>query len=257
MKTIKAIRARCGGLWLALVLLAAWVPLLAQEGERGPLTDTWVLWTRDGHQTQIEAALRAHAAWRKQAGEPRTWQIYQPVIGADLGHYVIRSEGHHWRDFDAAAAWAQSSRADDVYFRDVGPHVARVEHYVVMDDVAHSRWIERDDYRYFGVSRFAPRPGTRPQVLEAMGRIHKALADGGWPRGYAILWTMGGAGGFTVVEGFASYAEMAEPEPDFVQTLGKALGEQAAADTLRQFASAMERIDYTVYVHRPDLSTPR
>ncbi|MBB5016009.1 hypothetical protein HNQ58_001919 [Rehaibacterium terrae] len=24
-----------------------------------------------------------------------------------------------------------------------------------------------------------------------------------------------------------------------------------------QFISAMERIDYTVYVHRPDLSTPR
>ncbi|MGA9340718.1 MAG: hypothetical protein WBV61_00100 [Rhodanobacteraceae bacterium] len=231
---------------------------MAAKDAPGTVATTWVMWPKEGQTQQFEAALKAHAAWRKTAGEGFTWSIYQPVVGSDLTLYVVRSGQHHWKDMDEEAAWEASSGADKKFDTDVGPYVARVEHYFSETDTKLSHWVESPDYKYFGVTEYATKPGTYGERLDAMNKIQKAIVDEKWPYPYEISNSIGGKGGMLIVDPMKSYADMADPNPSLMQVLAKSLGsDAAAAATMKQFGSTIDHSDYTVYMYRPDLSTPK
>ncbi|MEO6076386.1 MAG: hypothetical protein ABIP56_06245 [Dokdonella sp.] len=224
----------------------------------GNIATMWLIWPKAGDEMKFESAVKQHAAWRKSAGENMVWQMYQPIVGKDLGYYVIRSGNHHWKDFDANAEWHKSAKADEAFSRDVGPFVERAEHYFEESDLKDSHWIESDDYRYFGVTNYTPKSGTGADREDAIKKIHKAVTDGKWPYGYQINYGIGGAEMMTVVVGYKSYADMAEPDPSMMKMLATSLGsEDAAKATLKQFGSSVDGSDYTVVESRPDLSTPK
>lgn len=226
--------------------------------EMGNIATVWLMWPKAGAEAKFENALKEHAAWRKSAGENMSWSMYQPVVGKDLGYYGIRSGNHHWKDFDANAAWHKSAKADEAFARDVGPFVERVEHYFEQSDLEDSHWIESDDYRYFGVTDYAPKSGTGADREDAIKKIHKAVTDAKWPYGYEINYGIGGEDRMTVVVGYKSYADMADPDPSMGKVLATSLGsEDAAKATLKQFSSSVEGSEYTVYEYRADLSTQK
>ncbi len=54
-----------------------------------------------------------------------------------------------------------------------------------------------------------------------------------------------------------SYADMAGPSPDLVEAMAKHMGgRDKAADKMTAIQSAIEAGTTTLFVHRPDLSTP-
>jgi hypothetical protein len=219
------------------------------------IADRWVLWPKPGHTKEFEAAVKEHAAWRKKAGEPFAWTTYQPIVGTDITYYVIRSDDHQWKDFDAEDAWSTKAKADDAYEQQVGVHVARVEHYFEETDADHSNYATGKEYKYFGVTSRHLKSGSRADVVSAVGKIHKALQDAKWPYHYRLAWLIGGENTFRIVIPMKSYADMADPDPSVHSVVSKALGEDAANATMKQFSSSFEDDDYTVYAVRPDLST--
>lgn len=224
----------------------------------GNITTLWLIWPKAGEEMKFESALKQHAAWRKSAGEGMEWHMYQPIVGKDLGYYVIRSGNHHWKDFDANAAWHKSAKADEAFGRDVGPFVDRAEHYFEETNLKDSHWIESDDYRYFGVTKYAPKSGTGADREDAIKKIHKAVTDAKWPFGYSINYVIGGVDTMSVVTAYKSYADMADPEPSLAKVLATSLGsEDAAKATMKQFSSSVEGSTYSVYEYRPDLSTQK
>lgn len=226
--------------------------------EMGKIATMWLIWPKAGDEMKFENALKQHAAWRKNAGENMDWQMYQPIVGKDLGYYAIRSNSHHWKDFDANATWHKSAKADEAFNRDVGPYVDRAEHYFEETDVENSHWIESDDYRYFGVTEYSLKSGAGADRTDAIKKIHKAVTDAKWPYGYAISQPIGGENRMTVVVGYKSYADMADPDPSMAKVLTTSLGsEDAAKATLKQFGSSVEGSNYMVVEHRADLSTPK
>lgn len=226
--------------------------------EMGNIATTWLMWPKDGDGAKFESAMKQHIAWRKTGGEGMDWAVYQPVVGKDLGYYAFRSNGHHWKDFDASAAWAKSAKADEAFGRDVGPFVDRMEHYFEEADTKDSNWIPSSDYRYFGVTTYTPKSGTGADREDAIKKIHKAVTDAKWPFGYEINYLIGGADQMNIAVGFKSYADMAEPDPSLGKILATSLGsEDAAKATMKQFGTSIEGSDYTVYEFREDLSTPR
>lgn len=251
-----------GALWALVVLLFAVGIAPAQERTQaepppGEIADVWVLWPKAGHSKQFEDAVKQYVAWRKQAGDPFSWNAYQPHVGDDLDFYVFRSGGHHWADLDGLHQWNERSGNSDQYEKLIAPHVARVEHYYSETDYDHSKWEEREDYRYFRVVNLQVRQGAYGEMMEALGKLHKALVDGKWPRSYSINWTHGGDGGMSVVYPYVNFAGMAEPEKPFMTFLSEQLGSEAAARaTMKQLQSSFEESRSTIYVHRPDLSTP-
>jgi len=242
--------------FVALLLAAAWAPALAEEASPGEISTAWVFWVAPGHQAQFEAATKEHAAWRKSAGEGFHWTVYQPVVGKDLDHYVIRSRGHHWADLDTQAEWQMSSHAVEKYMEQMGPHVTRVEHYLGRDDEKHSHWIP-GDYRYIGLQRLQLVPGAYGRMTEALDKLVEAARAKNFPRSWGVTWAIGGEGRMVVATGFKNYADMAEPDPPFMKVMTDALGSaEAARSTMEQLQGSFSEADYTIYAIRPDLSTP-
>ena len=222
----------------------------------GNIAERWLLWPKTGQTKEFEAALKEHAAWRKKAGESFSWTIYQPIVGSDLTYYVIRSDNHVWKDFDANDAWGTKAKAEDAYDQQVGTHVARAEHFFEETDARHSHWTENKDYKYFGVTTMRLKPGSRGDMMTALDRIQKAFNDEKWPYPYRLAWLIGGDDSLRIVIPMKSYAEMADPDPSVHKVLAKALGsEEAAGTTLKQFSGSFEDEQYTVFAIRPDLST--
>jgi hypothetical protein len=224
----------------------------------GNIATAWMIWPKAGQSSQFEAAIKKYAAWRKSAGESFNWNIYQPVVGKDLGYYVIRSGQHSWKDMDTNAAWEMKANANEEYNKQVGPFTERAEHYFGESDTKHSHWIESSDYKYFGVSSYQKVSGTYAAREEALNKIQKAVEDEKWPYPYEISDVIGGENHMQIVTPMKSYADMADPDPSLMKILAKSLGsEEAAAATMKQFGSTVERSSYTIYVHRADLSTPK
>jgi hypothetical protein len=223
----------------------------------GNIADRWVLWPKPGEAKQFEAGVKEHAAWRKKNGEPFTWITYQPIVGSDLTYYVIRSDDHQWKDYDAEDAWSTKAKADDAYEQQVGQHVARVEHYFEETDTAHSNYTMGKEFKFFGVTTRHLKSGSRGDLMGAIAAIHKAFQDQKWPYHYRLAWLIGGDDAFRVIIPMRNYAEMADPDPSVRQVLAKAFGSESAADaTLKQFGHSFDAgTDYTVYAVRWDLST--
>ena len=250
-------RATTIALALAVSMLSG-AAAMAAEPAPGKLTDTWVFWVKAGHEAAFQAGIKAHVAWRKSAGEPFTWNAYQPIVGDDLTHYVFRSQGHQWKDFDVNNAWEMKTNANQKYDEQVLPHTERVEHYISELDTEHSSWTDSPDYTYFGVTFAQLKPGTYDQMNEALTTIHTAAVAQKWPRSYSIAWQIGGRGGMMIASPFKSFADMADPETPFLKVLATALGSEGAAKSVfKTFGSCLESERYTVYATRPDLSTPK
>lgn len=222
----------------------------------GMIADRWVFWPKAGQTKEFEAAVKEHAAWRKKSGEPFTWLTYQPIVGTDLTYYVIRSDDHQWKDFDAEDAWASKAKADDAFEQQMGPHVARIEHFFEETDGAHSHWLQSKDYKYTGVTSMRLKAGARGDMTTAMDKIQKAITDEKWPYPYRLAWLIGGDDRLRLIVPMKSYADMADPNPSVRKVLAKSLGsEDSAGATLKQFNGSFEDAQYTVFVLRPDLST--
>lgn len=246
-------------LMLAFLLLPGVAAVAADKTASGPamgnIADRWVLWPKPGQEKQLEAAIKTHAAWRKKAGEPFAWSTYQPIAGTDLTYYVVRSEGHQWKDFDTEHAWAAKAKAGDAYEQQVAPHVARVEHFFEETDVAHSQMGDIKDDKYFMITTRQLKPGSRGEMMAAVDKIQKAITAAKWPYPYRLAWLIGGANSLRIVIPMKNYAEMADPDPSLHQVLAKALGPDGADATLKQFGNSFEGGDITIFVIRPDLST--
>ncbi len=224
----------------------------------GTIADTWVMWPKAGQAKAFEAALKQHAAWRKNAGEGFIWSIYQPIVGEDLTFYVIRSGEHQWKDFDANTAWETKAKSGDTFDQQVGPYLERVEHYFSETDTDHSHWIDDKDYRYFSVTSFATKSGTHADRTDALNKIQKAVIEEKWPYPYEISNGVGGREPLMIVIPMKTYADMADPNPSIMKVLSKSLGSDAAATAvMRQFGSSVEQARTTIYQYRPDLSTPK
>jgi len=243
--------------FLTCAALAPLAALAAEAPAPGPLVSTWVIWPKAGEQAAFEAGLKAHAAWRKSAGEGWHWNIYTPVVGKDLDCYVIRAEGLHWADLDKETAWEESSGSFAKYMEQAGVHAAHAEHYLSMHDMENSMWTDNPAYKYFGVTVLVPREGMHEDIAAGVAKIHKALAAKKWSHSYGLEWRIGGSEALFFVEPFVNYAGMADPDPSLMKVLGDALGKDAAAATMKQLQASFASNDYTIYVLRPDLSTPK
>jgi hypothetical protein len=217
----------------------------------------WVFWPKKGQAKAFVESLKKHVAWRKGAGDPFAWHVYQPVVGSDLDFYVVRSGHHTWADMDTEDAWGQKTEAGKQFMQDVGVHIRKMQHFFGVADTKLSHWIDSKDYRYYVSSRYRFKPGHGADVKDVMKRVHDAATRQHWPYSFDFEYHVGGSGGMSIIMPMKNWAGMAEPSPTLMQVMTKALGSKKAAEKLfTKWDTAIKAHTKTIYAYRADLSTP-
>ncbi len=249
--------------WAMLVAACAMalpmaIAVAAEEPKQGPVADEWFVWVTPGHEAQFETAVKAHVAWRKQAGDPHTWNAYQATVGSDLTYYVFRAENLQWTDVDAGNAWDRRAGATANWNQNVNPHVARYEHYFGVMEPSMSYWLESEDYTMYSVTTLPVNAGKFRSLREGMQAYVKAATDAKWDRSWSIERVVGGDGGVIAVRPLRNFAELADPPVTFRDMLIQQMGAEATAQaTMDKVIGSLGAGNTTIYTWRQDLSTPK
>jgi len=241
-----------------LALLVCCAPLFAgaQEKNEGKLARVYTMVPKHGSGQALWEALKAHAAYRTQQGDPWTWRMYSVVNGKGLGNYVVRSGGHHWADFDAYDTASAKLNLSEHFNKTVQPHLAYVSSTINMDDDAHSHWVDNDNYRLFSITRYAIIPGKIGQFETALGEIHKGLQKQKWAKSYAFVNVVNGASGPTriLVLPRENWANFEAPKPSVMQVLASEYGKDKTEDMLNRYGSSYSSAQSSVIRYLPELS---
>lgn len=244
-------------LWVALAFsLLVSSPVIAQD--EGSLADSWIIQVNRGEAEKFEAAFTKHLAFRIKQGDPRTWEVYQPVVGRDMGHYVVRTCCIKWADLDTYDEWAYTSKVSDNWNKNVDRFVQSYAHEIDTIDFINSNWRDSDVApALISFTSYILKPGRQVQWSLAMSAMSKHAMAGGWPYHWAWGESMGGAGERWLAVPYDNYAGMEPSDQTLAMFLAKQMeSREAAMELMSEFSDAIEATDRTIYRYRADLSTP-
>jgi hypothetical protein len=243
---------------LFLVLISVFcLGLLSQNllAQQNSLARMYHVKVKAGHGVEFAAALKEHAAWRKQAGDPWTWVVYQVANGKDLGHYLIRSGGHTWSEFDEYEDFLRKGGVE--FNKTVGPHVKSVSNVITAVDTVNIDWPENwQDVNLISLVTYHLKPGHGPAFTQAVSKYHKAIQDNNRDVHYAFGWTVNGGKGPTVSLAlpFMNWADMEGPEESMREFMQRVMGEEEAKNVYMEFNGTYTSLESRILRVRWDLS---
>ncbi|MDH3531780.1 MAG: hypothetical protein OEO82_02565 [Gammaproteobacteria bacterium] len=244
---------------IAALLLPLGLPAAGHEEQRPPLTEVWLVVPKPGMEAQFEQAVAAHMVFRDDAGDSRRWQAFTPVIGHNLNVYHFRACCFNWADQDAYIVEDREKSFSENWNANVHQYVDHYHHYLDHNDWENSHWPEDGaDGPYYAATSWTWKQGAGPGPGQARQELSQMAINDGWAAaGHNWLWLerIGGEPTIAVVSPYASFADMAPPEQNFFEFIAAQMdSEEAAGALFAQFGGGFADSDYTVWLHRPDLS---
>ena len=211
---------------------------------------------KQGAETGFEAALQNHAEWREKHDDPWTWHVYQIVQGKHLGHYIVRSGGHDWSEWDSYNQ-GFGQKAGSHYAATVAPLVGKSKAYVEAVDTALVRWPEQMEHpKLISVDTYHLKPGGGEDWYGVAEGFHEAIVqeDAEGYR-YAVSYPVAGSAGWArVVTPQENWADFAPPERSSEELMNAVHGEEEAQEMLERFTNSFHSTHSMVVRYRPDLS---
>lgn len=241
---------------LGTAMLIIPLGLWAQE-DRAPLTDVWYMVPKQGMVSQFEAAAKTHMAFRRDAGDSRSWEAYDAAVGGNPMLYQWRAGGLNWADMDSYAQEDQENGYGANFMENVAQYVDHYHHYIERSDYETSNWPEGlGQHAYYGVTTWTWKQGAFAAADEARKKLSQIALDGGWDSHWLWHSRIGGRPALMIVTEYENYADMAPPEQPFFDFIAEELGSEEEAGALFQtFASGFTESNYTIWQYRPDLSS--
>jgi hypothetical protein len=240
------------GLFAAFLLSLISQSLFAQANN---LARIYFVNVKSGHGGEFVAALKEHVEWRKQAGDPWTWYVYQIVNGKNLGDFVIRSSGHSWADLDSYEEFLAKGAVE--FNKNVGPHIKSVSNAITAGDTTNFNWYpNNDDVNLISVNTYQLKPGQRRAFTQAVNKYHTAIIENNREMYYAFAWTVNGGPGprVTLVLPYKNWAEMQGPDESLRAFMVRILGSEEAQQLSDEFNSTYNSVESSVLRVRRDLS---
>lgn len=211
---------------------------------------------KQGAQADFEAALKSHAQWREQNGDPWSWGVWQVVQGQHLGDFIVRSGGHSWADWDSYMQ-GFGARGSQKFGADVGPLLASEAGYVEAVDTAMVHWPEgMGTPALVEVIDFHLDPAKANGWWDAIQKFHQAIAQEE-PEGYyhLIAYPVAGADGYgRLVIPHDSWADFEQPDRGLEEIMKAVYGDEEAGEIRDAFQGAIRYSRSMVLQHRPDMS---
>lgn len=244
---------------LAVALLIPPLASWAQDDDRNTLSDVWLIVPKQGMVQQFEAAAKTHLAYRRDAGDSRTWTAYQTSVGANPTLYQWRANGLDWADQDAYVAEDADNGYSAHWFANVDQYVDHYHHFMEVADLESSNWpADLGQHPYYGVTSWTMKPNAGPDVTAARKELSRLAKEEGWAeRGNHWIWLsrVGGRPTLMIATEFDDYADMAPPEQSFFAFVSEQIGAEEARALIDRFTAGFADSNYAVWAHRPDLSS--
>lgn len=242
-------------LWLFIPFLLAGMNLQAQEKEM--LAEMWLMQPKAGMNAAFEKSFKEHIDHRQKLGDPRSWQVYQPVLGDKLNEYLIRSCCFEWKDMDSYQQWSMEKKPLEHWNKNVDEKVAHYGHYMATIDMANGHWPDTVKANYVGVTYFKIKPGHWREVKDAVKVISEVAKTHKWPYHWSWSYPVGGEPGMHLAIPYENYTQMTPPEQTFNALMVKHLGSEEKAKAFWQaWSSHFDTTHYNIYRHNKALSMP-
>lgn len=238
------------GLLLAL-------PALAQQTPPAPgkVTEVFSFSAKPGMNAKLEEGIKLHNGWHRKQNDPTAILTFQTVSGPGAGGYARVSFGHRWEDFDAMEKTNAADEADSATNMD--PYIAGgyPSFYLFMPEVSRPP-AGPTPSALAEVITFQLQPGSAPEFIYVIKKIHEAIGKTNWPVPYEwyALHNGGEVPEFVLVLPKAKWADFNEPEKPFDKMLEEAYGRQEAEALLRQFSKTIRSEHTELIRYRADLS---
>ena len=239
---------------LLLLLCLSAVP--GSVWAQGFLAQEYMFKPKPGMGAALVTALRAHAEWRAENGDPWEWSTYEVAAGEDMGSILVRSDGHTWADWDAYEA-SFALQGSTHFNATVGPLLESTTSSINMLDTTITRWPEDGgDFSLFRIYIYHLIPSTGQQFTQAIKKIHDAIVQEDYPATYGFVTPVVGETGpkMILVVPASSWADFEEPERPMDQMLAELYGPEEAAQIFSDFNNSYTKIESRVLRLRPDLS---
>ena len=240
------------GLLVILLLSLFSQNLYAQDKN---LAKVYYVSVKPGHGADFESALKKHAEWRKQAGDPWTWYVYQVVNGQNLGDFVIRSGNHTWADLDNYEDFLAKGAVD--FNKNVSPHIASISNAITSVDTASVNWpSNEEEANLISVTTFHLKPGHEWAFSQVVHKFDKAIKENNRKEHYAFIWNVNGGEGSRVslVQPYKNWAAMQEPKESFGGFVHRVFGPYESQKLWDDFNAAVSCSESVVVKMRTDLS---
>jgi len=238
------------------ILTAFCIGLLGQGLMAEPKSNIAMVYyvdAKDGKEAEFLEALTEHAQWRRDAGDPWTWHVYQVVVGEHLGRYIIRSAEHTWADFDDYAQL--NVKASAHWNETVGPYIAEISNALSTWDTDVNKWMPQEEIKYISVNSYMLKPGKWGEFSEAIGRYHEVIMEHDYDTNYGFAWAQeGGTADVHLVLPYSSYADMEGPEESLREFMTRVVGEEEAKALGDQFNSNIRSSTSALLIYIPELS---
>lgn len=224
-----------------------------------PLAEMWLVTPKADHGSDFYEALKKHTAFREEHEDPRSWQVYTPMLGDKLNQYAIRYCCFSWADQDSYDAWGDEAKKISAHFQEhVAPHVESWEHYFESIDWKNSHWVaENGPYKMFAVTEFNLKPGEARNFNAAREKMSQIALNQGWAtKDRSWLWatTIGGKQQQSVIIPLRKFADLDRDGDTFVRFLSKHMTATAVEDLMQQFNGASWNTNYQIWKLQDDLS---
>ena len=248
---------------IILSVVAALFTLLptaaAAQETTPPLAEIWMVTIKPGQRSEFYKALAEHMKFRSENGDPRDWQTYTPLLGEELNRVGLRFCCFNWADLDSYKEWGKNNpKVGEHFDKHVAPHVDHYAHYYETMHWKNSFWAENaDNATLYAVTEFKIKPGHGADFRAARDKLLQIALNQGWAtEEHSWIWTstIGGAAVEAIVIPYENFADMDRDEDSFSRFLAKHLGDDGAAELMKQFSGSTNGFNYQIWEHQKDLS---
>ena len=219
------------------------------------LAKVYYVKVKAGESGAFQTALKQHAQWRMDNGDPWSWNIYQVINGKNMGDFIIRSGGHSWADFDSYQDFNAKGSAE--FGKNVSPYIESITSNINAMDTTNVNWYpNNDEVNLVQVYAYKLKPGQGTAFYKAISEYGKAIKKENRKDYYGLIWSVNGGSELVaeLVFPYKNWAEMEGPKEQWRDFTKRVLGEEKAKMVHDEFTNSYSDVYGFIVQLRRDLS---
>jgi hypothetical protein len=206
---------------------------IAEEDQSFPMVEEWVISAKAGSEDEFMDALKAHATWRRDNGDPWTWNIYTPQTGRMDTGVLIRSTDHSYSDIATYGASEFNQKAVRHWDETVAPYTGVATRYLRFQTPV--RYWPDENYDYLLISQIDSKPDSSASLIKAAAVLHDIVREAGLESVGGLEYTWAGGGpAYQYVDAYKDWESTSPGSPlatEMNKLIVEKLGEEKANTT--------------------------